>query len=186
MDKIGRITLICGPMFSGKTTEMIKIVNKYHLTNKKCFYIKHNVDNRYETSGEHPKITTHDGHSISAVGCVKLYDKFEESLKYDVIGIDEGQFFDDLMLFCDELRSKGKIVVISALGGNFERKMFNPIIEMIPKSDKVKFLKAVCLMCGCNASYTKMFNMNNNVDSLSPIIGGSNMFESVCNTCYNK
>lgn len=181
----GHITLICGPMFSGKTTEMIKIVSKYKLINKKCFYIKHFIDNRYETDSKNKKITTHDGSSITASGCSTLYDLFEESLKYDVIGIDEGQFFDDLMLFCDELRSKGKIVVISALGGNFERKMFNPIIEMIPKSDKIKFLKAVCLMCGCCAPYTKMFTKNNSIDSLSPIIGGSNMFESVCNNCYN-
>lgn len=179
------ISLICGPMFSGKTTEMIRTVNKYALIGKKCIYLKHSSDTRYEKD-ELSEVITHDGESKRAVACDNISDVINEDFleKYDVIGIDEGQFFNDLLSACNKLREKNKIVVVSALSGNFERKMFTPIIELIPNSDKVTFLTAVCLNCGKDAPYNKFKNKNDQNTTFEPIIGGSEIFESTCNSCW--
>lgn len=89
----------------------------------------------------------------------------EEAANYDVIAIDEGQFFPDVFIstlickiaqFCEKLANDGKIVLVAALDGSFERKPFNTILELIPLCEKVVKLTAVCWYCKQdNASFTK-------------------------------
>lgn len=191
----GSIVLVCGPMFSGKSTEMIRLVQRHHLCKLKCVYIKHQSDNRYEQNNDDgqqnksplsTQITTHDGNSVPALKCEKLFDLETQCLDSDVVGIDEGQFFDDLLPFCTKMRNLGKKIIVSALSGNFERKMFTPIVELIPHSDRVQFFQAICLNCGSEAAYNRFKkNVKSNSDSsFEPIIGGAEMFESVCNNCW--
>lgn len=80
----------------------------------------------------------------------------ERAKNYEVIAIDEGQFFEDIAEFCEDLANNGKIVIVAALDGTFERKAFNKILDLIPLCEKVKKLTAVCYYCKMeNASFTK-------------------------------
>ena len=96
----GRIELIIGPMFSGKSNRLIEIIRKYIYKEKKTIMIKFQGDNRYSNKSE---IITHDLTIYDSIECKKLYDSFEKLKNYDVIGIDEGQFFPDLVEICEKI-----------------------------------------------------------------------------------
>ena len=85
---------------------------------------------------------------------------------YDVIGIDEGQFFPDIVEFSEEMANKGKTVVIAALDGTFQRKAFASILELIPLSEHVVKLNAVCMTCFGDGSFTKRISADKEVDIL--------------------
>lgn len=119
MSQRGRIELIMGPMFAGKSTELLRRVKRLEISGKKCLSIKYAADNRYSKDA----ISTHDQIIRSAVACKKLGQVAREDwMLFDVIGIDEGQFFDDVVEFAETAANAGKIVILSALNGTYEKK----------------------------------------------------------------
>lgn len=140
----GSIEMIIGPMFAGKSTELLRRVRRLEIAGRKCLHIKYVADTRYDAEC----ITTHDNNKIKAV-CVKTLAEIGDKWKnYDVIGVDEGQFFTDVVPFCETLAQNGKVVITSALSGTFQREEFNSILELLPKAEKVKMLNAICKFCG--------------------------------------
>ena len=107
-----------------------------------------------------------------AVACKKLSDLKEEWLKFEVIGIDEGQFFDDIVEFSEKAANLGKIVIMSALNGTFEKKGWNNILELIPLCEKIKKLSAICKICASNANFTFRETVGNELIA----IGGADMY----------
>jgi thymidine kinase len=114
---------------------------------------------------------------------------------YDVIAIDEGQFFKDVSFsnfefiisiqiveFSENAANNGKIVIISCLDGNFMRKGFDPIIELIPMAEKIKKLAAICKNCGTNASFTFRTCFSNEIE----LIGGDSIYKPLCRECFNE
>eukprot|EP01091_Cochliopodium_minus_P008655 TRINITY_DN1999_c0_g1_i2.p1 TRINITY_DN1999_c0_g1~~TRINITY_DN1999_c0_g1_i2.p1 ORF type:complete len:222 (+),score=50.48 TRINITY_DN1999_c0_g1_i2:61-726(+) len=175
----GEIQLILGPMFAGKTTEMFRRIKRYTAANKHCVIIKYSSDTRY--SLEHA--SSHDKEMLHAIPTSKLSDlNFEDLSQYDVIGIDEGQFYPDLVEFVDCMADQGKIVIISALDGDFRRKPFGRILELIPKAEKVTKLSAVCCLCYADAGFTKRLSNEKEVT----VIGGSDKYIAVCRACYDS
>ena len=120
----GKIELILGPMFSGKSTRLIEIIRKYTYKAKKTIMIKYFADQRYSDKSE---VVTHDLIKYDSIDCKNLRDSFHIIKNYDVIGIDEGQFFPDLVEVCEELALMKKTVIISALNGDFRMEPF-PVI----------------------------------------------------------
>ena len=108
----GRIELIMGTMFSGKSTELLKRTNLAEISGKKVMRVKFAGDIRFENIN---KIITHSGLSHDAVPVNKLLDLGETWRNYDVIGIDEGQFFTDIVEFADKAANENKMVVITSL-----------------------------------------------------------------------
>ena len=102
--------------------------------------------------------------------------------KYDVIGIDEGQFFSQIVEFCQTMANKNKIVLIAALDGTFERKPFGNIISLIPLAEKVLKLNAVCVYCANEAAFTKRIVESKQIQ----LIGGEEMYKPVCRPCFFK
>merc|ERR1711959_191235 len=100
-------------------------------------------------------MSTHDKVMIEARPLSKLTGGVQDHDNYDVIGIDEGQFFPDLIEFCDEMANKGKTIVIAALDGDFQRKPFGRVLELVPKAESVQKLNAVCQLCYADAPFTK-------------------------------
>jgi len=102
--------------------------------------------------------------------------------EFEVIAIDEAQFFSDIVekseLFCNS----GKIVIIAALDGTFERKPFGRILELIPLAEQVQKLSAVCFSCGKDACYTKRLSDCKEIE----LIGGEEMYKPVCRGCFFK
>ena len=117
----GSIELILGPMFSGKSTRLIEIIRKYTYKAKKTIMIKFSGDQRYSDKSE---VVTHDLIKYDSIDCRNLRDSFEILKKYDVIGIDEGQFFPDLVEVCEELALLKKTIIIAALNGDFRMEPF--------------------------------------------------------------
>ena len=137
----GKIELILGPMFSGKSTRLIEQMRKYVYKAKKTIMVKYYADQRYSEKSE---VVTHDLIKYDSINCKLLRNSFETFKQYDVIGIDEGQFFADLVEVCEELALMGKIILIAALNGDFRMEPFPVIQRIISKSDKIKLLKAYC------------------------------------------
>jgi thymidine kinase len=99
---------------------------------------------------------------------------------YDVIGVDEGQFFAEIVEFCELMANKSKTVLVSALDGTFERKPFGNIINLIPLAERVIKLCAVCVYCACEAAFTKRIVESKEVE----LIGGAEMYKPVCRGCF--
>ena len=177
MQEEGKIHLIIGPMFSGKSTRLIETVRKY-ASHKKTVFLKYLNDKRYTES----QITTHDKFQYDSLTCIHLKEKKEIIKEYDVIGIDEGQFFDDLVSFCDEVSEMGKIVVVAALSGDYKMKPFNNVSELISKADKIKLMKAFCFYCHKLAGFTMRTIKSNELI----LIGAGEAYRPVCKTCYKK
>ena len=172
------IDLVLGPMFAGKSTELLRKIRRYSVASKSCLVIKYANDNRYSDKS----VSTHDKQQIEAVSCENINDIEEIAKKYEIIGIDEGQFFDDIVEFSERMANLGKIVVIAALDATFERKPFGRVLELIPLAENVSKLDAVCIDWKQSASFTKRLCDSKETE----LIGGAEIYKPVCRGCFNK
>lgn len=176
----GRIELVIGPMFAGKTTELMRRVKREIHARRSCFVIKYAKDTRYDVCN----VASHDQQTLRAQAAVsKLVEVQEQWRKFDVLAIDEGQFFADLVDFCNTAADAGKIVMVSALDGDYRRKPFGQICELVPYCESVEKLTAVCMMCHERpACFTRR---TVNVEK-QELIGGADMYIATCRECYMK
>jgi thymidine kinase len=133
-----RIEVILGCMFSGKSTELIRRTNRYKSIGKRILLINHVLDERTDDS-----IQAHCGRKVSAIKTDKLYNLREIVDSYDVIGIDEAQFFPDLLRFVTEIEKLGKVIVVAGLDGDYKREPIGQILFLIPLCDEVVKLTAM-------------------------------------------
>ena len=175
----GEVQVIYGPMFSGKSTELLRRIRRYTAANKSCIVLKYCKDTRYEQTGS---ISTHDLITWQA----HAYDVLESAMalvaNYDVIGIDEGQFFKDIVEFSDKMANEGKIVIVAALDATFERKDFNHITALLPIAEQVTKLNAICELCYGTAAFSKRLGQETEIE----LIGGHDKYIAVCRACYFK
>ena len=173
----GKIELILGPMFSGKSTRLIELMRKYVYKAKKTIMVKFYADQRYTEKSE---VVTHDLIKYDSIDCKILKDSFDTLKQYDVIGIDEGQFFADLVEVCEELALMGKIVLIAALNGDFRMEPFPVIQRIISKADKIKLLKAYCFNCHKDAKFSLRIVQSNE----TVLIGAGEAYKPACRECH--
>merc|ERR1711937_22199 len=173
----GEIQMIIGPMFSGKSTELQRRLNRCQFALLKCLVIKYEKDDRYDDE----KMCTHDGKTCPAVKASKLNSIAPACDPFDVIGIDEGQFFPDIVEFSENQANRGKVIIIAALDGTFQRQPFPKIMELIPLSESVVKLNAVCMSCRCEAAFSRRLGNETEVE----VIGAEDKYMSVCRRCYN-
>ena len=176
----GHIETIFGPMFSGKSTELHRRVRRYKLAHGTCLVINFFEDNRYSSK---EVSVTHDKCTMDAKKLKMLSELSKEDLKnHHVIGVDEGQFFPDLIECVDKWANMGKIVIVAALDSTFDRKPFGRVIELVPISESVDKLTAICVECKENAAFTFRTNTSHAVQ----LIGGEELYKPVCRKCYNN
>lgn len=175
----GYLHLILGPMFSGKTTELIRIYNKYTACGIKCLMINHGSDTRYSDEGH---VTSHSKGQIKSLNLIKLEHLAGTFGYYDVILINEGQFFSDLYDVVKMLvDNHKKHVFVCGLDGDFKREKFGQILDLIPLCDNVVKLKAVCQNCKkSDAIYT--YRKTN--DTQQTIVAEKDMYSALCRNCY--
>jgi len=173
--KFGRIQLICGPMFSGKSTELLRKMRVFEVALHKSLIVKYAKDDRFSDDC----VSTHDKTMRKAVKATKLEQIRAEALKYTIIGIDEGQFFDDLVPFCVDMANRGKTVLVAALDGTFEQKPFANTIELISNCESVVKLSSVCMSCLKQASFSRRLNDDKRVE----VIGGEDVYAASCRRC---
>ena len=141
----GSLTVITGPMFSNKSGELIRLATVHRIAGRKVGLFKHSLDDRYEGL---ERISTHGGLSAEAepVGSSATIGLVASS--YEVIAIDEAQFFDDgLAEVCATLVAEGLIVIVAGLDRNFKGEPFGPMAELMALADDVMKLRAVCMKC---------------------------------------
>jgi len=170
---MGYLELIMGPMFSGKTSRLIQIKKKYEVLNKSILVVKPIIDNRYSLQSV---IVTHDQNREDCVSRFKLSEVYDID-KYDVIIIEEGQFFTDLYEKVIEW-CKTKRVYVAGLNGDANQNLFGDMHKLIPHADDILFLKALCKICndGTDAIFTKKNVENGKIVD----VGGSDMYQAVC------
>ena len=176
----GYLELIIGPMFSGKTSRLIEIYNKFS-TNFSVLVLNHCLDNRYHES----HLSTHNKKMIP---CIQL-DSLLKILNNDnyknskIILINEGQFFNDLKDVVLEMVEKDKkTVYVCGLDSDFKRNNFGYILDLIPYSDNIVKLKALCKNGDCNKD--ALFSYRKNNTSKNQILVGSDEYIPLCRNCY--
>ena len=172
--KTGKITLLLGPMFSGKSSILLSEIDKASIAKIPCCIIRPKTDTRV--------FFTHSKRDASICDNYNVDDLREiPAEKYEVICIDEGQFFKSL-IHTLEWAKDGKRVFISSLNGDRHQKEWSTTQEMIPLVDEIVFLKAVCSKCGSyEASFS--YKMNDTSPAQVDIGGSAESFIALCRGC---
>lgn len=179
MSDCGKLDIIIGCMFSGKTTKIINLVNTYRSINKKVMNINYKLDVRYGDN----QIISHDKQKILSLNVENLsiikgkyFELYNES---DIICINEAQFFGDLKSqVLDFIYNDHKHIIISGLDGDYKQDTFGQILELIPHAENISKLSAFCKICnnGNKAFFTKRIVNNNDL----VLIGGNESYIPVC------
>ena len=174
---MGKLEIFLGPMFAGKSTEIIRRIRKMKFIGKKILVVKPQIDNRYNED----KITSHD---YETADCIIVTNLSELNVKdYNTIIIDEGQFFNDLKEYVISWVDIFDInVVVAGLDGDFQRQPIGQMLELIPYAESCIKLNALCSKCkdGTNASFThRIIHSNEQI-----LIGGSDTYIPLCRKCY--
>lgn len=147
----GRIEVICGSMFSGKTEELIRRIKKVELADEKYIIFRPKIDSRNPEN----KIISHAKNEISASIVSSPKEILDLSVNYPVIGIDEAQFFDQSIIdVCNLLANKGHRLIIAGLDMDFEGNPFGPMPNLMACAEDVMKVHAVCMETGNPAGYS--------------------------------
>jgi len=174
----GWIEVICGPMFCGKTEELIRRLRSAQIAKMKTAIFKPKIDNRY--SNDH--IVSHDQSKMKSF----LIDDENEILDHvdgaEVVGIDEAQFFgDNLVNICRELAKGKKRVLVAGLDKDYMARPFGPMPDIMCSADYLDKLRAICVSCGEPASFTQRISS----DDGQVVIGETDKYEARCRKCYH-
>jgi thymidine kinase len=178
-ERRGWIEVICGSMFSGKTEELIRRLKRAKIANLKIEIYKPAVDKRYDLNN----IVSHDENEIPSTPVDNSQTILLLSTEADVIGIDEAQFFDDLLPeVCDQLALSGKRVIVAGLDMDYQSKPFGQMPFLLAKADYITKLHAICMRCGNIASYS----FRKLKDPSQFLLGEKDLYEPRCRTCFFK
>jgi len=191
---IGGLELIIGPMYSGKTSCLLRELNIYAILGLKVLYVNSNFDTRSTKDfSTHNPIITSKG-NIDCIITGSLSEHYKTTfLNYDVIGIDEAQFFLDLCFSVLELVEKHrKRVLVAGLCADFKREKFGEVLNLVPYCDTLIKLTSFCIECSKNNiireapfSYLKpSFNIPYLLQNV--IIGSEDKYTALCRECYLK
>ena len=180
-NNIGYLELIIGPMFSGKTSKLIEIYKQCKFCNIPVCVINHSIDTRYHDT----MVSSHDKIMIPCIQATELNDIWQKNeINQNVVFlINEGQFFSDLYEVVLDMIKNNKTVYICGLDGDFERKKFGQILDLIPYSDAVTKLTSLCSLCK-NGS-RGIFSMRLTSEKQQTLIGSDN-YIPVCRECYEN
>ena len=182
----GRIEVICGSMFSGKTEELIRRMKRATFARQRVVIFKPRIDRRYSESN----VVSHDRNEIpstpidSAGELLPSLPRGEGgAFCIDVVGIDEAQFFDDAIVsVCNELADNGVRVIVAGLDMDFRGVPFGPIPSLCAVADAVDKVHAICVRCGALAYVSHRLVP----DASRVLIGEQTAYEPLCRECYNR
>lgn len=165
---IGSITVICGPMYSGKTEKLLSVIRRAQCAKKKVQIFKHSLDDRYDKRC----IISHTGDKIPSSLISNGSELLESVLSStDLIALDEAQFFDlDIVNTLMEIRNQGYDIILSGLDLDFRGVPFGPMPYLLALADEIIKLKAVCAKTGKDAQYSQRLINGNPARHTDPII----------------
>ena len=173
----GWIEVICGSMFSGKTEELIRRLNRATLAKQRVEIFKPKVDTRYHAED----VVSHNANTIRCTPVSIAQDILLLSANSDVVAIDEAQFFDkNIVDVCVALANKGKRVIIAGLDMDFSAKPFGPMPALMGVAEFVTKVHAICMKCGNVASYS--FRLTSSKQKV--VLGEKDSYEARCRKCF--
>ncbi len=175
----GWIEVICGSMFSGKTEELIRRLNRARIAGLKVEIYKPTVDTRYHET----EIVSHNANSIPSNPVSSALNILLMNKDADVIGIDEAQFFDDSLLYVSQtLAEKGVRVLVAGLDMDYLGKPFGPMPALMSVAEYVTKVHAICMVCGDLATHS----FRKVGDNSQVMLGEKDTYEARCRHCYNE
>lgn len=174
----GSLEVIVGSMFSGKSEELIRRLRRAQIGRQKVQVFKPKIDDRYHAEN----VMSHDQNSIPARAIQKAAE-IMEALEVDtqVIGIDEGQFFDpEIVQVAQALAQQGRRVLVAGLDTDWLGKPFEPMPTLMAVADHVSKQHAVCVVCGAAASRTQRTGLPQNSSSERVLVGAHDSYEARC------
>ncbi len=180
----GRIEIICGSMFSGKTEELIRRLRRAVIAKQKVQVFKPVIDQRYHVE----KVTSHNGAAFEAVP-VETAAHIPGLIESDttVVAIDEVQFFEpEVIQICNQLADQGKRVICGGLDMDFRGEPFGPMPGLIAQAEHIDKLHAICVVCSDDASRTQRLIDGQPAAYDDPIVlvGASEVYEARCRKCH--
>ena len=176
-ERAGWIEVICGSMFSGKTEELIRRLNRARIAKQKVEIFKPAIDTRYDEE----KVVSHDAKSVSSTPVESASQILFYAAEFEVVGIDEAQFFDnELVSVCNQLADQGKRVVVAGLDMDFLGKPFGPIPNLLATAEYVTKVHAICMRCGSLASYSHRTSQEEKL----VLLGEMDSYEPLCRRCF--
>jgi thymidine kinase len=178
--EIGWIEVICGPMFSGKSEELIRRLKRAAIARQPLQIFKPKIDDRYHET----KIVSHSDHSIEAIavtGSADVARLVEPQTR--VVGIDEVQFFDaEIIDVMERLADRGVRVVVAGLDQDYAGKPFDPMPQLLARAEYVTKTLAICSRCGAPAGRSqRMVHAEGRV-----LVGAADAYEPRCRRCHSK
>lgn len=176
----GWIEVICGPMFAGKSEELIRRVKTLSFAHQKIMAFKPMIDDRYDKSA----IASHDGEKWEAhavKNCEELLSFITDDVQ--VVAIDEVQFFGDCVIsLVEDLANRGMRVIVAGLDTDFRGEPFGPMPSLLARAEFVTKLSAACTICGCAATRTQRLVNGEPAAYDDPIIlvGAKEAYEARC------
>ena len=179
----GWLEVICGPMFSGKSEEMIRRLRRAEIAGQRVVILKPHIDDRYDPTD----VVSHAGARMRAVPVSTAAEVPERAHGFDVVGIDEVQFLEPVIVdHALALANRGVRVVVAGLDQDFRRLPFGPMPDLLSHAEFVDKLQAVCHRCGGPATTTQRL-----VDGLpapysgeTVVVGAAEQYEARCRDCH--
>ena len=181
------LRLVVGPMFSGKSSYLLHIKRKYEVWNKRVLVVTHKKDERY---GMSQKVVTHNLDNCDALAVEEIFNVYEHIRRekkkgrlYDLVLIDEGQFFHDLYGWTPPIIEEfGCSIVVAALVSNYQKKPYSQVVSLLAEADKIVLLRACCSYPECDrkapfTSRRKDFSQDN---SATDVVGAGDIYQSFC------
>lgn len=177
----GRLEVITGPMFSGKSEELIRRLKRARIARQRVACFKPDIDLRYHrTAIASHGAQTHE--ALTVANTERLRDALAGKLgEIEVVGIDEAQFFDPAIVsLAVELVHLGKRVILAGLDTTFHAEPFGPMPALMALADEVAKLSAVCMVCGAPAIHTQRLGASQQL----VVVGAAGVYEARCRACF--
>lgn len=172
--RTGWIEVICGPMFSGKSEELIKRIRRAQIARRRVQIFKHGIDARYDATD----IVSHSQQKLPGVAiehAVDILDQVDD--RTELVAIDEGQFFgEDLVDVANRLANLGKRIIVAGLDLDYRGLPFGPMPQLMCAAEYVTKQLAICMTCGDPANFTQ--RLTQSTDQI--VVGASETYEARC------
>lgn len=174
----GWIEVICGSMFSGKTEELIRRLNRARIAKQKVEIFKPAMDVRYDETF----VVSHNETSIVSTPVQSAQQILLMANEVEVVGIDEVQFFDNEVIeVCNTLANNGVRVIVAGLDMDFQGNPFGPMPQLMAIAEQVTKVHAICMSCGDLAQYSHRTAAGNKL----VMLGEMDSYEPLCRKCFN-
>lgn len=173
----GGLEVICGPMFSGKTEELIRRLRRAQIARQRVVILKPTLDDRF--GSDH--LVTHSQQRIPSITIGSSREILAHAAEADVIGIDEAQFLDEgIVEVCERLADQGKRVIVAGLDLDYRGRPFEPVPQLLARAEYITKTLAICMVCGAPAGRSQ--RVRGTEERI--LVGSTDLYEARCRSCF--